>query len=1127
MTPEQRRALALAKARKRKAEAEAEAQATPNPELDTYRLPKRMFGVNMPFADEPTEVVSNTAEGYQVLVPKNAPDHAQAGVVAGVQQGREDREKYANLSLRGATTLASNFGGIPTAGFVGDIANRSSGGRNKTVERVAAASYGAQDFPTLGFSDEITGLIHGQDAFEQQRQGVKDAYAEHPLSTFAGGAPSLIMPAGSIQGTTGTARLLSSAARFGIPSAVHGYGSGEGGPVSSDRLLRSSIQGGIGAVTGAGGERAGAIGSKLIRSLPGNHALRSVFSKIANGEEGLSRQELVLLEDAITQTQALARTDGRGLNRAAARQELMTAIQNSELNAFLGESFGTPGVRAMQGLAVDGGSEVIEKVSRRGAEQTQRIASVVTDLTGGNDIASGLKSFDNYRKNQANPLYAQSMKVPVNVNDPRFVQAESFKKLPFFNLGVRRGEELMRLATRNPNARFKDMPYYEQVQFIKEGLDDRIGVALRQGDDNLARQLTSAKNDWLSIIDDMNPTYGQARQMWSGQAAMRTAMLRGEQVLGISGGAKSGQALRDLQEAYEKMSEFEQISFQIGMFDQIMTSVRNTPATPTANSAKAKFLTPHTEDVIRGFMPDDQANAFLGMIEREARQQGNANQILPRSGPGTSSDLQAVEAVRRGTGGLRGLIGQLSDPQALIGRQQDRARAWLSSNQGRQNALGRFLSIQEGDDAFNALSRALRTDGPQQPPVSPLGPNRPQLPPPEGGGSAPPSGTQATMTDRAVDAGALGVAATGLAPSADAEGINYEAQFAAVDQELQAAQTERAATVERLQAAQDELAAWKQRFNAPDRDVRAIQTFLRDNVNPDLAIDGDPGGNTATANQGYTLRLEEAVVAQQEALARNDALVQQATGRRDDLEKAQALEAAEPNPLWEAVRDKLFYPAAGLGIYLGARGRGGRNRAAKQNALDVEGRVEGLLAPSKGVNALSKDANNLNEVWKLGGAGESVPFETTKTGVNAGQPRHKSNALAPAALFPKGQFFDGGDLKASAMFGVEGALAHIGKRAAESEVADAEDRLEAAKASGDMGDIRDAARNLEMWKTVYRLAEGAERFGLAGIATTGAYGVAKRYATPQPGIGKIGDRQGSVLKRIEDRKNVSKGADTH
>lgn len=380
------------------------------------------------------------------------------------------------------------------------------------------------------------------------------------------------------------------------------------------------------------------------------------------------------------------------------------------------------------------------------------------------------------------------------------------------------------------------------------------------------------------------------------------------------------------------------------------------------------------------------------------------------------------------------------------------------------------------------------------------------------------------VSSKATDAAALGVASGGLVPTAEAEGLNYEQEFAVVEQDLQRAQAERETTLGRIQAAQAELDAWQTRLRNPDRNMRDIQQFLKEQVDNTLAVDGAPGVATTQAIQDYTARLEGQIAQGREILSGNDAALQQIADRKSKLENAQALDAAAPHPVWDSVRDKLFYPAAGLGIYLGSRGRGARNRAAKQNALAVEERVEGLLEPSGGRNALARDANNLNEVWQLGGAGENVPFQTTQSGPNAGQPRPKSKAIAPAALFPEGQFFDGGDLKATAMFGLEGALAHLGKRGAEVKVAEAEDRLEEAKASGDLGEIREAARNLETWKTIYRLAEAGERFGLAGVGATGAYGIAGRYATARPSIGKIGERQSSTLKRIEDRKNVSKAA---
>lgn len=377
-----------------------------------------------------------------------------------------------------------------------------------------------------------------------------------------------------------------------------------------------------------------------------------------------------------------------------------------------------------------------------------------------------------------------------------------------------------------------------------------------------------------------------------------------------------------------------------------------------------------------------------------------------------------------------------------------------------------------------------------------------------------------TTTDRAVDAATLGVASGGFVGPADAEGVNYEAEFAAVEQDLQRAQGERQATLQRLQAAQDELAAWNARFNGQDRDVKAIQTFLRDNVNPDLAVDGDPRGQTATANQQYISRLEQAIIAQQEALAKNDEMVQSAEKRRADLENRQVYDQTAPNPAWDFVREKLPWVGAAAGIYAGYRTRGGTMRKARQKAEAVENQVEGLLKPSRGKNALSKDSHAVNEMHELGGSGPNVPFDDYLTGPKQGQPRARPNAAEIASLFPKAsQNWSRADIAGSALWGLEGTAGTVGMMYSDANLQAAETRLRQLEDAPekDLAAIKKARSDVEFWKSAKAISQASQMLGIYGAGINLAKGAVEKLPTPQPNKKKIADMRSSVAQRIQKR----------
>jgi hypothetical protein len=383
-----------------------------------------------------------------------------------------------------------------------------------------------------------------------------------------------------------------------------------------------------------------------------------------------------------------------------------------------------------------------------------------------------------------------------------------------------------------------------------------------------------------------------------------------------------------------------------------------------------------------------------------------------------------------------------------------------------------------------------------------------------------------TTTDRAVDAAALGVASGGFVGPADAEGVNYEAEFASVEQDLQRAQGERQATLQRLQAAQDELAAWNARFNAEDRDVKAIQTFLRDNVNPDLAVDGDPRGQTATANQQYISRLEQAIIAQQEALAKNDAMVQSATQRRADLEERQVYDQTAPNPAWDFVRDKLPWVGAAAGIAAGYRTRRGNMRKNREKADAIEGQVEGLLAPNRGSSGLTKDANAVNQIWELGGSGENVPFRMLLSGAKQGQPAVRKGAADLANLFPKGPNWNKADFAASALWGLEGSAGYATEQYAGANLEKAEARLRALQDAPkkDLAAIKKASSDVQMWKSIQAAAQFSKMLGMYGAGGSLLLGAKERLPMAQPPKNLIANKRSSTAQRIQKRDQEHRDA---
>ncbi len=1080
----------------RRAELRAKAglDATPagDPSLDTIRVPERMFGLPMPYSQGEVDIASNAAQGYQVALPANAPQGVQAGILEGVGEGRERRKRFANLTTRGATTLANNPGGLPVSGFVDTIAGGFSGGRSKALERIGAASYGAQDIPTLGLSDEIVGALHGREAGTAQRQGVKDAYREHPLSTAAGGIPAMAAPFQTVQGASTLARAGSGFVRGAIPAAGYGYGSGEGGPLSADRLTGA-------AVTGLGG---GALGSGFVlgtrgleysgRKILGSAELRSVFSHLAGN--GSSPATIKLVESAITEVQRAARVEGRSIARDVAKQELKDAIGRAEANDMLGDLI-PGGVTSMEGSALpgmEGADRVVGALRERGEGQYNRINQAVGQIVDGEDIDSSLANLAKIKQEEAGPLYSAAFAADkvVDPSHPRFSELRELIKLDDFKRGRSAGERVWRLETGNSEAQFASLNPFEQIDWIKKGLDSEIGKLLRAGDNTTAGAMIGAKNKMLAIADDMNPEYAQARQVWSGAQGQQDALMLGESLFSASGQVKTGQALREIRQQYDSFSEAQKTAFSVGLFEKAMNSVGTVVETGTANSAKRGFLSPNSERALRDFLPQEQADDFLGLMQREYRQQMNANQAL--AGSPTGRRIRAGEAVRMATGGARAAAAELSDPQGLIRKGQQKIRDTIGNNPKVQRGFAEFLTRSADDPK---LSKALGLEK-----------QLPNLPPP--GGPTPAAAQAASKPnysakDKALDATALGLVASGATGSADAQQTSG----------LQEAQ-QRVSYIENQQIRP--LEADLQMLNDPNADPRALQEILKRRVNPDLAIDGVVGPQTLAAIGNLRGDIQSELQTQRGELEKAQGLVTQAQQRQ--------VYADNQTPGWmQAVQDQAPLVGTGLGLMIGMRGRGGavaKSKAAARQAEEVANNLVNTkpIAPTSitGPNSINERAPNINEFWRLGGAGENVPFKTKNDGTWVPRP----NPVEPSNLYqPKKNPF-----RTSDAGWIAGGLGEAGlstQYLEESKAALKEARADADRhqKSGDIAAYEDAIARVRQKETEVTVFTTLQRLGLATAGGRLMGSLKSPYASARPNIRGAETEQGLVRQGIR-KKNA-------
>lgn len=173
-----------------------------------------------------------------------------------------------------------------------EAANTPLTGLEKVAGGVSAFNQGT----TFGLGDEIVGALSPWSTIDEERRRLGQFREQHPAAALglelgggivsglgagavAGGSAVLGRSVGGAASTLGTAGRVAAAGAGG--GALAGYGSGEGGPVSGDRLGRAAGYGALGGIVGAAAPKV-LQSSTGLAGLPGTGAdevLEAVASK--------------------------------------------------------------------------------------------------------------------------------------------------------------------------------------------------------------------------------------------------------------------------------------------------------------------------------------------------------------------------------------------------------------------------------------------------------------------------------------------------------------------------------------------------------------------------------------------------------------------------------------------------------------------------------------------------------------------------------------------------------------------------------------------------------------------------------------------------------------------------------
>jgi hypothetical protein len=479
--------------------------------------------------------------------------------------------------------------------------------------------------PTLGFADELAGLVGGGGAMLQgkspseaytqardiYRSGVESYKEEQPIGgAVAQGLASL--PLGlvnvgrSIAPNVGPVlRSIGSGLGFGIVG-----GAGEAKELE-DVAQEAATSGATSAVLGGATE----MGMKAVRPIKqiittqaGRVIPESIKGMVGGSSVDIARRRVAqaMLRDGATTDQVMARMAKLGDD------------------AILAESSGYNTRDLLDTMATLTGrtkNYTEQFIRTRQAQRSGRIAEAAqTQLSPtGARLADSVESLLTKRDVEATPLYDQLKTVTITLDDDLKQILDASKKLGAFARAEKISTGLREPFTLKDVNKVTDaaMPDLDKV---KRGLDDIISSKSAVNDrgeiNEFGRSVIKLKKDLVSRLDDMTldqdtgkSLYASARNAYAGPSALISAAELGRTVIN-----KPAATIRSL---VKDMSDSELESFRVGAYE----GLRDLAGTQSGQTRLLNmWKEPSTQERLKEVFPSERAyREFASTIAAEAR----------------------------------------------------------------------------------------------------------------------------------------------------------------------------------------------------------------------------------------------------------------------------------------------------------------------------------------------------------------------------------------------------------------------------------------------------------------------------------------------------------------------------
>ena len=285
------------------------------------------------------------------------------------------------------------------------------------------------------------------------------------------------------------------------------------------------------------------------------------WAKHTGGRRGRNAFRQALINDKVTDINAHVE------NLIKSKKPLTLADKNSNVRGLAGVTKKHPG---------PGRTAITEHLDQRDKMSLSRLNADVDEVAGKGSYYDTMQSMIASRKGRANEHYTKAYEQQIPVND----ELVSILRTPAGKKALKdsyklAGNERMNL----PKVRFTDdgKLVTEQggrivaidtrhLDFIKKSLDNDIGKMLnhasgKSGSSN-TRAVIELKNQLLDLMDEVNPDYKTARNIFAGDKSIENAMESGRKILS----EEFPEHVRDL---VKVMSESEKTAYRMGAMSEI------------------------------------------------------------------------------------------------------------------------------------------------------------------------------------------------------------------------------------------------------------------------------------------------------------------------------------------------------------------------------------------------------------------------------------------------------------------------------------------------------------------------------------------------------------------------------